>query len=141
MYIPSVTAQGIWTLVVSPRSARLLDPDLIEAVTEEGTGPGVGEVQRFVRRYGGGHSTQRIIVTRFVPPTYAETELLDSPVCTGSRYQIEEVDGGVLFRYSSWTDVAVDGAQADGVTLAVTQDALDGFVLAVHHALVPGLEE
>lgn len=139
VFLPNVTAEQAWDVTVPARAARLLDPDLIEAATEEGTGPGVGEVQRFVRRYSGGRATQRIMVTRCVPPTFAETEVLGSDVPSGSRYEFEEIRGGVLSRHSSWCDIPIEH-DADEISLAMTQDALDGFVLAVREALEPGID-
>lgn len=140
VFVPNVKAEQVWNVTVPARAARLLDPDLIEAATEEGTGPGVGEVQRFVRRYSGRQTTQRIIVTRCVPPTFAETEVLDSEIPTGSRYEFEEIKGGVLFRNSFWCDIPIEH-DADEISLAMTQDALDGFVLGVREALEPELDE
>jgi hypothetical protein len=140
IFLPEVQAEQVWDMVMPARAARLLDPDLVEAATEEGTGPGVGEVQRFVRRYSGVETTHRIIVTRCVPPTFAETEVLDPGIPSGSRYEFEEVTGGVLFRHSSWCDIPVEH-DADETSLVMTQDALDGFVLAVREFLEPAVDE
>ncbi len=102
-FFPGVTPERLWA-TIRPAEAALFDPNTIEAYTEPGTGPGIGEIQVCVRKRRRKRDTQRVLIVDEHPPFFATTRNLTQE-WMGTTYRVVEVDGGTRLHVDLWMEL------------------------------------
>ncbi len=125
------TPAQVWAFIRPAESALLTDPDAVRAFTVPGTGPGVGEQQCFIRREGGREVPSLVTVTACQEAVFAETSHAIGSFPSGSRYDVQAVDGGTRLVLRTWVDVP-EGTPVDGpATQAAMKEGAEAYVVRV----------
>lgn len=100
--ISGVTPDEVWQLI-RPAEAALFHPCCVEAYSEPGTGPGVGEIQRFT--YQLDDDVREVVRSRVVAeraPYLAETEVLNSDPRSGSIFRLKRRRSATTLTHTVW---------------------------------------